>query len=764
MKLWPLVAVLAEIITASGPVSANRASNRLFVSYQTYFDERPGWTGTGDRRVFFSPSGNRFFVIRQRPELACDCNISTLDIFSSADVAAALARADASRPAPVASIEVRSTSEYFAPIRNPYWMDDNHVSFFGSKPASTTPDASRDLYTFDVRDLRLENWTSLPASENERGPLVISAVEAPSAALALTFSVGPLAAAPYPFHFVDRLNWNELSGPSQRGMLFNEIFLARPGEQSLLIGRVNTNAGALRSQVLPSAIVPGADTAIVGLATGTDPDAGWATYDGIANYHSNGRFQRVWLRDGTAEPLFDAPLGTATRLGSQFAFGFSNSRGRWITLSPQILTVDAATSVLVNAALPLSDTQPERSTMAYVLSYSSATRRIQVLTPLRGPQGDVRSVRLLGPKCLVIERLIDANTSETSMSLVAGRWRPARSCPQLHEPMRSIAVSVEEGPNEPPRLIARADGRELVLIDRDINPATASIARSEPINWTEPGGRSFSGLLMRPRDASVSVPLVILTNGYETDHFRPDGIFPSFNAQALVGAGMAVLQIGMVQRDYPEVTETPEEGIYFVRRIDAIVDALANAGIIDREKVALFGFSHGGFVARYAATFPGHTKLAAAIIDDSFDAGYVTGMAHLTDPDTSRLKFYTGNLGGRPFWLGRDDWLRTSPGMNADRLRTPILQFDRGGPGYILNVLEARAAAVSIGAPIEFGHLPYASHEPIRPRERAAMSEAALDWLRFWLQGIEDTSPAKREIYARWRLMRSNLARHEDAR
>jgi hypothetical protein len=42
----------------------------------------------------------------------------------------------------------------------------------------------------------------------------------------------------------------------------------------------------------------------------------------------------------------------------------------------------------------------------------------------------------------------------------------------------------------------------------------------------------------------------------------------------------------------------------------------------------------------------------------------------------------------------------------------------------------------------------------VKPWEQRTSQQAAVDWFEFWLNGVEDADPDKREQYARWRQMR----------
>jgi hypothetical protein len=50
--------------------------------------------------------------------------------------------------------------------------------------------------------------------------------------------------------------------------------------------------------------------------------------------------------------------------------------------------------------------------------------------------------------------------------------------------------------------------------------------------------------------------------------------------------------------------------------------------------------------------------------------------------------------------------------------------------------------------------MPAAEHSPVRPLERLAAQDGAVDWFTFWLNNEEGHGAAKAEQYSRWRELR----------
>ena len=76
------------------------------------------------------------------------------------------------------------------------------------------------------------------------------------------------------------------------------------------------------------------------------------------------------------------------------------------------------------------------------------------------------------------------------------------------------------------------------------------------------------------------------------------------------------------------------------------------------------------------------------------------------------------------------------------------------GLRYVPLMWEIHENLKMLGEPEELMIFPDGTHNLVKPWERLASGEAAVDWFCFWLKGEEDPAPAKRAQYARWIAMR----------
>lgn len=334
-----------------------------------------------------------------------------------------------------------------------------------------------------------------------------------------------------------------------------------------------------------------------------------------------------------------------------------------------------------------------------------------------------------------------------------------------------ISVALRESINDPPRIVAFDGRREVSLTAPDETLQGVWFARTVPFEWQEPDGKKVTGGLTLPRGFTKGrpVPLVIQGYSYWPEAWLPDGHtkMPSAARQALAARGIAVLEM-----DNPSMSADAAYRRRYVERIDAAVEALANAGIVDPARVGVTGFSHGGYLAYYAITHPGRTRLAAAICADSWRGDYARylqsgAFGGAWGAALSTFEFVNSGseeayrswrrLPRMTFWDGKAQWLEHETSFNVDRVQTPALFTLHGGlqpPGAYLSEFETIGAFMLNRKPVEYLYFPEADHQMERPRERLAMMNVTVDWMMFWLKDYEDPSPHKAKQYARWRPMR----------
>lgn len=309
---------------------------------------------------------------------------------------------------------------------------------------------------------------------------------------------------------------------------------------------------------------------------------------------------------------------------------------------------------------------------------------------------------------------------------------------------RIEAVCVVAGPASPPRL-ERIDLRS-GAVRRSFDPNAILRARRWPaverLSWRSAEGRLFTGTLYRP-PAGRPAPLFI--NYYRCEGFERGGVGDEWPFAALAASGIASVCVNATRMS------GPQDGVGQYRSaqggIEALVDLLANRGLIDRARIGMGGLSFGSEVTMWTVM---HTDLIAA--------------ASIASPQFEAANYWFNGVRGRDHhqlfrqvWgLGAPDetpeqWRLLSPALNVERIRAPLLlQLPEQESRY---AIELYARLSNSTTPTELYVFPDEAHIKVQPRHRLAVYRRNLDWFRFWLQGHEDDDPQKADQYRRWRAL-----------
>lgn len=355
--------------------------------------------------------------------------------------------------------------------------------------------------------------------------------------------------------------------------------------------------------------------------------------------------------------------------------------------------------------------------------------------------------------------------SEVEEKRITDSLLKADALSKLKEPKlpEGLKVFVRQDMNTPPMVVASNGKNEIYLTEPDFSLEDVYIAPTKAIKWKVADGREFTGGLTLPRgyDKKIPLPLVIQNYTFEPNLFQPDGVTTSgYATQTLVANGFAVLQVGLTLNDLIDKYgisklsgHLSEEGSDFVEKMDAIVNMLGDSGLVDINKVGLIGFSRGGNEVAYAVANPGKIKLAADIVIDGLVLSFGD---YLTNSFFNKVfeEVYKGS-----FWENKMEWLKREPIFNVDRVTAPLLLSTHClSPQAINQAVYSYTDLISAfrmnKKPIEFLVYPKGLHSLYRPRERYAAMTSTIDWMNFWLKGIEDSNAAKAEKYERWRGLR----------
>jgi dipeptidyl aminopeptidase/acylaminoacyl peptidase len=287
-------------------------------------------------------------------------------------------------------------------------------------------------------------------------------------------------------------------------------------------------------------------------------------------------------------------------------------------------------------------------------------------------------------------------------------------------------ASVFEAPERAPEVAVLEDGEWRPLSSLNERVPDPRIAGDwEARTWAGPDGLEVEGLLLLPREVEQPVPLVVFVHG------GPTGAWSwSFLPAGSTGALLAQEGYGVL---LPNPRGSAGRGQAFARAnlgdmgggdlqdILAGVDALADEGLVDGDRVGIFGGSYGGFMSAWAVTqtdrFGASIPLAAVTDWRSF---------HLT---TNIGRFDELFLDADPYQVGGEYDAR-SPVVQARRCTTPTL-IVHGEEDLCVPVGQAKEmyqALVEAGCETELVVYPREGHGMLERDHQLDLWERIRDW------------------------------------
>jgi dipeptidyl aminopeptidase/acylaminoacyl peptidase len=170
------------------------------------------------------------------------------------------------------------------------------------------------------------------------------------------------------------------------------------------------------------------------------------------------------------------------------------------------------------------------------------------------------------------------------------------------ERLVTVEVFTEKGYES--HLIDRRTGQRTVVGRSQMLAFADALGTTEPVTLTARDGVRLHGYLTRPPDYRAPGPLVLVVHG---GHWTRDYWGYSSPIQFLANRGYAVLQVNYRgSTGYGRAFRELAVGQYGRKMHDDLIDAVhwaVQAGIADRQRVAIYGGSYGGYAALVGMTF-----------------------------------------------------------------------------------------------------------------------------------------------------------------
>jgi dipeptidyl aminopeptidase/acylaminoacyl peptidase len=472
--------------------------------------------------------------------------------------------------------------------------------------------------------------------------------------------------------------------------------------------------------------------------------------------HSARRMMAWRLDDGTPHTVVDAPDDART--------GYLQFR------LDKLWQGTGSSVVLAGTHLPMT-AGGTVSPASHVIEYWPDTGRWEVIAKLAGRLGEA-AARSDGFE------VTDDGKPRRFRRTDSGGWQEvpaAMGALTAQESQSGWTFRVEEGPNQPPDVVAKGPAGEsirLTALNPQFDPGSWGTIR--PHAWRDDKGRPWSAGLIEGQgtEGLGNLPLVIQPYFYSPDHFYLDGPnqfgggTSAFPGRAFVRDGILVLVMGYrPAAGSAPVTDDHDKLALFYDGIRGAISSLVQAGRVDPKRVGIIGWSTTGELTLNAVTFSGLDIRAATLADG--DANTISAyMIAYGFSDSVWGHIERMNQGG-PFGPTRAAWLRNDPALNTECVNTALRIESYGDvllPNYDIYALLRRQYK-----PVEMVLIPGGSHSLSTPGERMISLQGNVDWYRFWLKGESRTEPmlagettaSLQAQYVAWRQMEGMKAAND---
>lgn len=212
-------------------------------------------------------------------------------------------------------------------------------------------------------------------------------------------------------------------------------------------------------------------------------------------------------------------------------------------------------------------------------------------------------------------------------------------------------------------------GTEIVLTDHGSALAEIALFERQPREFTINDGTVIEGWLIRDPDAKSSQPLLLDIHGGPHNAWNSAADETHLYHQELASQGWSVLLLNPRGSDgYGEEFYTAASGGWGVKDAPDFLeplDQLVAEGLADPERLAVTGYSYGGYMTCYLTATDDRFAAAAAggVLSDLVSAGGTSDDAHFL----SKHEF-----GASP-WQDPGRYAAMSPLTNVARVRTPTI-------------------------------------------------------------------------------------------
>jgi dipeptidyl aminopeptidase/acylaminoacyl peptidase len=274
------------------------------------------------------------------------------------------------------------------------------------------------------------------------------------------------------------------------------------------------------------------------------------------------------------------------------------------------------------------------------------------------------------------------------------------------------------------------------ITDFNASIAQMELGKTETVEWDAPDGFKADGVLTYPPDfqAGKKYPLVLYVHGgpraASKEAFSP-------RAQLMAAKGWVIFEPNYRGSDnlgnaYQSAIWN-DAGAGPGKDVMAGVEMLKKRGFIDESKIAVSGWSYGGYMTTWLiGNYPSVWKVAVAgaAVTDMVDQ-YALGDANIRRG---------ASFGGSPYTDNRmKAYIDQSPITYAPKIKAPTLVLSNTGD-YRVTVTQSYKLFRSLqdnGVPTKFVAYPIGGHSPTDPVRQRDVDRRWIGWLGHYLDGSE---------------------------
>ncbi len=347
---------------------------------------------------------------------------------------------------------------------------------------------------------------------------------------------------------------------------------------------------------------------------------------------------------------------------------------------------------------------------------------------LAADTGVSRHIYRLSPDGARLERLTNEDGAQTAFTLSEKSDRIAYLKEDPTRPNDVYAAPLDKAIEQ--------DGRRLTNLNPQINQI--ALGRAEVVRWkSSKDNREIEGILVYPIDYREGKPVPLVTS----IHGGPEGayvlsfmashgefphiyaargyatFYPNFRGSSNYGAEFASANVGdLGGGDYEDVMSG--------------IDHLIKRGIADPSRLAVKGWSYGGYLAGWAIGHTDRFKVAA------FGAGLSNAISYYSQGD---IQFQRETLHQGTPWRNPQNMIQRSPVMYLQNAKTPSLIFhgEKDERVPLPQSLENYMGLKKAGVPTQLVIYPREPHGLREPKHQLDKMRREIDWIEKYIRGAQ---------------------------